>query len=364
MIVVRDRRAALESDLSVLMVDETVPWLNGALIEQAEHAGLTVVGVWDTDEPAGEARLIELGLSHRMLSTIEPTDAVFLLQRLRPMSDGFDELVASIADPAAGRHGAVLVVGGPPGAGAREIAIGLSASFSASRSTLLVDANESSPGVARRLGVGLYPHVVSAVDAVRRAGAESLQSSVAMTSSGDRPSYRFDTIVGLPSPTEWDRLNPRAVEDLLESARHMWDRTVVATSPVIEDLRRWADRYGLSRHLLADVGDELIAVCEATPRGVLRFGDWLAELTPIQTRPGPIPVVLNRASGSKASTSELLGQLNSICGDAIGVVAVVPNDDRVAVADWNAELPRPGPNRSASSPGPSTVSSISVAAGR
>ena len=343
MIVVRDRRAALESDLAVLVVDETTPWLNTALIDQAEHAGVTVVGVWDTAEPTGEARLIELGLSHRMVSTIEPTDAVYLLQRLRPRTDGFHELVASIGDAAVGERGAVLVVGGPPGAGARELGIGLAASFSTTRSTLLVDANESSPGVARRLGLGLYPHLMSAVDGLRRNGPPALAESIAKTARGDQPTYRFDTVVGLPSPAEWERLSPRSVEDLLEAARQTWDRTVVATSPVIEDMRRWADRYGTSRHLLAGVGDELIAVCEATPRGVLRFTDWLAELAPIQTRPGPIPVVMNRASATKAGTAELLSQLSSICGDAIGVVAVLPGDDRVAVADWNAELPRTGP---------------------
>ena len=36
--------------------------------------------------------------------------------------------------------------------------------------TLLVDANETTPGVARRLGLGLYPHLLTAVDRVPSRG--------------------------------------------------------------------------------------------------------------------------------------------------------------------------------------------------
>ena len=83
-------------------------------------------------------------------------------------------------------------------------------------------------------------------------------------------------------------------------------------------------------------------MCEATPRGVLRFADWLADLSTVSDRPGPMPVVLNRVPKSRFAASELIGQLQSICGDAIGVVAVVPEDSKVATADWNARLPASG----------------------
>ncbi|MEZ5257006.1 MAG: hypothetical protein R2705_09000 [Ilumatobacteraceae bacterium] len=137
-------------------------------------------------------------------------------------------------------------------------------------------------------------------------------------------------------------MTPRAVEDLLQAARAEWERVVAVTSPVIEDLRRWVDRYGVSRHVLGTVADEVIAVCEATPRGVLRFADWLADLSTARDRPGPLPVVLNKVPKSRFATSELTGQLQSICGDTIGVVAAVPHDDKVATADWNGTLPAAG----------------------
>ena len=41
-IQVRDQRAALESGVAILVVDETTPWLNAALVDRAERAGVTV----------------------------------------------------------------------------------------------------------------------------------------------------------------------------------------------------------------------------------------------------------------------------------------------------------------------------------
>jgi CO dehydrogenase nickel-insertion accessory protein CooC1 len=341
-IVVRDQRAALETGVAVLVVDETTPWLNAAFVDRAERAGVTVVGVWDPAEPKGEARLVGFQIPHRMASTLQPADALYLLQRLRPTAnDEFDQLVAGLGGDLDGldRTGAVIAVGGPPGSGSREVGIGLAAALSGIRSTVLVDANESSPGVARRLGVGLYPHLLSAADALKRDGVAGIVSSTANVSEAR---LGFDVMVGLPSGGEWDRLAPRAVEDVLQGCRVQWERTVVVTSPVIEDLRRWVDRFGVSRHVIGSVADEVIGVCEATPRGVLRFADWLADLSTVSDRPGPMPVVLNRVPKSRFAASELIGQLQSICGDAIGVVAVVPEDSKVATADWNAGLPASG----------------------
>jgi len=343
-IVVRDQRAALETGVAVLVIDETTPWLNSSFLAQAEHAGMTVVGVWDPAEPKGEARLVGLQLAHRMVSTLDPIDALFLLQRLRPTVDSaFDELVAGLGDDLNGQivRGSIVGVGGPPGSGAREVGIGLAAAFGDTRSTLLLDANESSPGVARRLGLDLYPHVLSAADSLKRHGLSGLVSSRA-SSLGGTDGFEFDVIVGLPSAGEWDRLTPRAVEDLLQGCRAQWERTIVVTAPVIEDLRRWVDRYGVSRHVLGSVADEVIGVCEATPRGVLRFADWLADLSTASERSGPVAVVLNKVPKSRFAAGELIEQLQSICGDGIGVVGIVPDDPKVATADWNATLPAGG----------------------
>ena len=50
----------------------------------------------------------------------------------------------------------------------------------------------------------------------------------------------------------------------------------MTTSPLIEDLQRWGDRFGVSRRVLA-IADVVVGCCEPTPRGVLRYLDWIAE---------------------------------------------------------------------------------------
>ena len=50
----------------------------------------------------------------------------------------------------------------------------------------------------------------------------------------------------------------------------------MATSPLIEDLTRWGDRFGLSRYVLANA-DSVVGVAEPTPRGMLRYLDWFAD---------------------------------------------------------------------------------------
>ena len=44
-VVVRDERSVLESDLQVVCTDDTVLWVTRGLVSRAEAAGITVVGV-------------------------------------------------------------------------------------------------------------------------------------------------------------------------------------------------------------------------------------------------------------------------------------------------------------------------------
>ena len=217
-----------------------------------------------------------MGIVHRINDSVAPTAMLEMLARLRPR-DTFDEIVAHLEPPSASRSGRRYVVGGPPGAGGREVGIGLAAQLAQHHSTVLVDCNESSPGVARRLGLRLQPHILDAVELA----AVDLELTPALAQPADTMPRRlpFDVIVGLPVPSEWQRLSRAGVDALLAACQGGWDHTVVVTSPIVEDLRRWVDRYGLSRDLIANAGT-VVGVCEASPRGVLRFVDWLADCQP------------------------------------------------------------------------------------
>ena len=230
----------------------------------------------------------------------------------------------------------MLVVGGPPGAGSREVAIGVAAELAAVGAAVLVDCNESSPGVARRLGLELQPHVLDAVE-VATAGGDLRSVLASPAEPVAAPELPFDVIVGLPATSEWRRWSPASADVLVAACRAAWDHTVVTTSPIVEDLRRWVDRYGVSRHLLTSSA-AVVGVCEATPRGVLRFVDWLAEAQPTST----VLTVVNKVPGSRFSSAEVTEQLRSLCGSRIDVVATAPCDRRVVAAEWDATLPARG----------------------
>jgi hypothetical protein len=315
-IVVRDHRAALESQLHLLVVDETTPWLTTQFIAHAERVGLAIVGVWDRDEPAGEQRLTALGLLHRITTSVSPAEALFLLGRLRPTNTAaqFDQIVSSLGDLADGEPaGQVIAVGGPPGSGTREIAIGLSAAWAGR-------------------AFGLFPHIVTAID--------SVDPAVALANPSD--AAPFDAIAGLPAASEWDRLTAQSVERLLDRCRTRWPITIVTTSPIIEDLHRWVDRYGVSRHVLGRVADTVVGVCEASPRGVVRFAEWAADLATTGFSREPI-VVINKLPRSKFALGEITGQLQSIFAGRINIIGAIPFDKSLATAEWNATIPSRGP---------------------
>ncbi len=339
-VVVRDERAALESGAHVLLVDETTPWLTARFVERAELLRIRVVGVYDrSDGGVGRARLSGLGLSHLVEGSAAPDDLVFLLDRLRPSGDGANGTVppTRLADVA--RHtdmdtapgGLIVATGGPSGSGARELAVGLATRWALEGcSTVLVDLNETTPGVARRLGVPLFPHVLAAVERLRLDGPASIRTSVADQAPG-RP---FDVLPGLPRVREWDRIQAADAEQLLLACAASWDRVVVTTSPIVEDMRRWVDRFGVSRRVLG-IADVVVGCVGPTPRGLVRYLEWLAEVSTLC--PSTV-VVLNRLTRNSRITGQVRELIVEAAGDAVEGIVEVPFDSTVERAEWDGTL--------------------------
>src|SRR5262245_30126511 len=83
LVVLRDERAALASQVHVLLVDETTPWLSAAFVGAAQDRGTRVVGVYDrVDDERGRQVLAELGIAHLVEAAMPPDDMVFLINRL------------------------------------------------------------------------------------------------------------------------------------------------------------------------------------------------------------------------------------------------------------------------------------------
>lgn len=338
LVVVRDQRAALEAEVDVLVVDDTTPWLTPSFVAAAHDAGIQVVGIYDrTDAGGGKARLAQLGLTHLMEAAMPPDDAVFLLERLRPTNRSIrtpqDNQPSRDHEPVNGR---IVAVGGPSGSGAREVAVALAAAWgSGGTRTLLIDLNETTPGIARRLGLPLYPHVLTAAERLAANEPDAVLSAVA-----DLPaSIPFDVIVGLPSPRDWDRLLADDVASILSASSGTWDRVVVATGPIIEDMQRWADRFGVSRHALA-AADAAVGCCEPSPRGVLRFTDWGADVRDLRD---DLHVVVNKLPSSRWVAAEVRSQLTDVGGSFMPDIHELPLDRRVEAAEWDGHLVARGP---------------------
>lgn len=332
LVVVRDRRAALNSGAHLLVLDSTTPWLTAAFVADAELAGIRLVGVYDRhDGGTSRDRLAGLGLTHLLEERMPPEDVMFLLDRLRPAaSDGHRSQPGSPV-AAASVDGAIVPVGGPSGSGARELALGLATHWAESGlSTLLVDANETTPGVARRLGIGLYPHLLTAIERCATDGIDGVRTALADSVTP----LPFDVIVGLATPRDWDRLVPHDVMGLLSACRHGWDRVVVTTSPLVEDLTRWGSRFGVSRRILVNA-DLVVGAVEPTPRGVLRFLDWFADAGLLRA---DVVTVLNKLPSSRRVAFEATELLRDVGGDLIGDVFEVPFDRAVTAAEWDGRL--------------------------
>ena len=239
-------------------------------------------------------------------------------------------------------RGVVMCVGGPSGSGAREIAVALAcASGDRGWRTLLVDANESTPGVAQRLGLGIYPHILTAIDRRREGKLDGTTSALA-DGAGRR---NFDVLAGIPSTRDWDRLLPNDVESLIDSCRERWDMVVVTTSPMIEDLQRWGDRFAVSRRMLT-AADVVVGCCEPSPRGVTRFIDWMAEAGIVRLR-SDVFTVLNKLPTSRRTASEVTAHLRDAGRFYVDEVFEVPFDRRVAAAEWDGSEVARGPFRKA-----------------
>ena len=244
------------------------------------------------------------------------------------------------------------MVGGPPGAGAREIAIGLAADRAAQGSTVLVDCSES---VA---GCGAPPRVAVAAPPPRRRSPRcggrwpTVRGAAGRRCRGRRP-LPFDVICGLASPSDWQRLTPADADAVLAACAEQWSCTVVVTSPIIEDLGRWVNRYAVSRHLLG--------VGRGVGRRVRGDTAWCVALRRVA---GRLP---SRSAGScrRQQGAEVRGSSSARWSSSCARCAVsasrswrsVPFDRRVSIAEWDAALPAKGAFTRA-------VATVAVNAGR
>ncbi len=356
--LLHEGRDAFDIGLDVVLFDDDTSWLSAPFVNQARDVGVSLVGLFDPAEADGHGRqhLQRLGVSCQVSAELVVEELVDLvrLQRPDPSTAGrFEAMTAELSQRRPVAERSIIAVGGPAGAGATEVAVALAQSLArGGRPPVLVDVDETHPSLARRLGLGLHPHLLTAVDVVRGelSSAEGLPSEPSQQLSFDaclarsalgRSGLPFDVIAGLATRDDWSLVRADDVGELLTELSANWPVVVTRLGPQLEDLSRYVDRFEVSR-VAAARADRVVAVCDGSPTGLLRFVDWLVDALSL-IGDAPIDVVLNRSSPSASATQQLVDQLREIAGDRLGQIAVVPRDRRVERAAWDASLVLSGP---------------------
>jgi CO dehydrogenase nickel-insertion accessory protein CooC1 len=344
--LVMEERVALEEPIDVLLVDDDTSYLTPRLVRELQGKGTLLVGVFDPGEAGGfgQTHLRRLGIEITVPADVAPDVMLQLIDGLHPqrsLADEFDEVVAGLElHPTPTTTGTVIAVGGPPGAGATEVAVALAAGLARHGSVVLVDVDEVSPGVARRLGVALHPHLLTALDALHTDPDPRAIADCFTPRSGR---LGFDVLAGIANRADWYLLRGGDVTALLDSLATLRRFVVVNLGPHLELLETGAGERHAASRAAAGAADRVVGVCEASPRGVLRFLDWLVELHDVRDDITVTPIV-NRAPRSLFQRAELTAELVEHGGTLLaGPPLVVPQDRRVATAAWAGEIVATGP---------------------
>lgn len=344
---VRDRRDARTGTFDVLVIDDDVSWLTGDLVADLLGRQVQIVGVFDPAESDGhgERHLDRLGIRATIPATATSDEILDAARALQPLTRwSAPEEPGPVRDA---RH-PVLAVGGPAGSGVTEASIALAASL-APRAVLL-DVDEVAPSIARRLGLSIHPHIVTAADAARNEAvdldgfSERSVSDCFAHSAIDGPPLPFDTICGFAARHDWSLVRPDEVVHLIGALTGIGP-VVARLGPVLEVAAGERGRFDLSRSI-PPVADRLVVVIDASPTGLLRGVDWLADLLPLAGS-RRIDLVANRAPGNRASQKQITDQLARLVGDRIATVQLVPHDRRVERAAWDGAVARSGKLRAA-----------------
>lgn len=348
-LLVRDGRQALGPSISVVILDDDTSWLSAPFLTTARERNIAVIGLYDPLEADGHGQrhLQRLGVDAVLSSDIATEDLLEAVRDLCPEIESFDqffEMIEGIDSRVPRAQRKIVAIGGPAGAGATEVAVGFAQTMPG-RKGILIDVDETHPSLARRLGLAIYPHIVTAIEALRgervRADNQAEELEDCLARQAVSGTIAFDVIVGLASRDDWTLLRSDDVVDLVEELAARWPVAIVRVGPQLEDLSRWVDRYQVSRAVVGNA-TRVIGVCEGTSLGVLRFVDWLVDVVGL-VDDVPIDVCLNCAPQSPAARSQLVGQLREIAGDRIGEIICTPRDKRVERASWDAGLAARGP---------------------
>ena len=321
-----DPAAALDDDYEVLVTSARWPALTPGLVAELRNRHRAVLGVASRDDHGSVDVLTHAGVDRIVMSDAAPTEFIEALLLLVP-----DRPAPNLPPPVAleADVGNRIVVRGPAGAGATEVAIGVAAALARRSPVALIDLDDVAPSVAQRLGLPIEPNLRNAIDAVEYGVGEFVDNDPTPTSV-DRTGLRV--VAGIANAATWHHIRPTEADRVLRSLARSCEHVVVdVAAPLDEVGHPTRGRYSLARSAIGSA-DVLIAVGDATPVGMTRLVTWLAQAHELC---GAIPVhgAFNRASRDRFRRAQLVDEF-SRCYEPTSV-AVVPDEAGVRAAMWN-----------------------------
>ena len=347
--LVMDPKVALDESYEVFVVGARWPALSSGLVADLHDRGRRVLGVASRDDRGSLDVLGRVGVDRVIQSdanAIEFLEAIVLLApEVRPVAP-------NLAPDVPGVLGRPIVVRGPSGAGATEIAIALAIEWARRCTVALVDLDDVAPCIGQRLGLPIEPNVRTTIDLIEF-GAAGFGSETARSAPEDasRPttgqrvrSGGLRVVAGLPNAAAWSHVRPTEADRLVRTMARDCEVVVIDIAAPLEEIGPAArSRHALGRMAVREC-DAIVAVGLATPLGLTRLVGWLAELHALDIS-APVHVVLNRAPSDAFRRRELLAELERCYqGES---TALIPGDRAVTRAAWAATAVGRGRFRSA-----------------
>ena len=327
---------AFSERFDVLLIDDICSFLSPHLVEKLNRSGRRVVGVYDPAEfPDGKDRLLACDVTEVIEADAGPEEFLTLVDRMGIVRDTEGDWIRDETMPGPARAQSELrrpfvAVGSPPGGcGATEVAIAVARRLAERHDTVaLLDVDQRAPSVAQRLGLGLYPNLLTAIDAVHH-HSESLEACL-HTLRGTS----LRVLPGVPNIADRVELRQGEVAEVLLETGKLADVTV-ANFGFWDNTRGgqhiWDATGNVSDAVMA-VATVLVGVALPNPVGVTRMIEWIGRL---RTKHPSIAalLVVNRTPAVLSQRRALFGELSRAVGQV--QVAFLPEDTRVAEAAWN-----------------------------
>ncbi len=327
--LVMDPSGALDDDYEVLVASARWPALTIGLVDELHDRRRAVLGVASRDDRGSAELLTHIGVDRIVMSDASPAEFLEVLLLLSPDVITTPRVVADVKEPRGGAQ--LIVVRGPSGSGATEIAVGISGLLSEVARVALIDLDEVAPSIAQRLAIPLEPNLRTAIDAIEYGlGDLDLDN---LTTANTRS--RLRVVAGMPNASAWSQVRPPEVERAMRVFGTGIDHVVADIAAPLEEIGASSrGRYAIGRMVLSH-SDVVVAVGLATPVGLSRLLTWLGEAHALIGE-SPVHVVLNRVPKDSFRTRELAHELERNYEPAS--LTMVPDDAAITSASWEGSF--------------------------